>query len=674
MNGPQCPQQRDPLPTFGVLPAYAVALPLRLRSNNVVSQPHPFDYGDGNRQVFIKPLVSVGWQMLSRTFQLTIASVCILASGANAQAEVEKPKALWQISPWFEEQSFTAAFEPHTRTHVNAPLDNGGEPGRATRIIAYALPNGNTIEQTLGCQMAEGLDWHYDIQHVAAQVRLLRSLLPNERVVLICVEAGGLSWPTFRSSQPDANARIGRMLDKWRKQFGTEDAKVTLTGHSGGGSFMFGVIESADKIPSYIDRIAFLDANYSFDAALHAGKLERWLNGDSLRRLIVLAYDDREITLNGKKVVSPTGGTFRATGRMRDAFGSRFKLTQTSDPPFEETTGLDGRIHFYVHSNPQNKILHTVLVGEMNGLAHIATLGTSNEEKWGTFGGPRAYTKWVQPEKDAGSTEQGARSGDRLFLAPRSSLHANFPPRPLNAIGGREFVKSIEGLSLDDREAAILHEISSGNFPEFLRNFKFVAIRGTIKDENRDKEIKSSIGVMPDYLAIGSDADFVRIPMTPRTAQQIADRFGCTLPTRKLVDAIDTTAEVRITPHPLTQDREAAATFHEHHDIIEKQRGDKTLGLLITGIKKDIVLSPRIFERPDRLAIYGWRQLDGTPIQPLTINHWDRYVDYSHGVRLVRNAIQVNGKECKITDLLSDSTRCGLISDEGPMDPPRYPD
>ena len=39
------------------------------------------------------------------------------------------------------------------------------------------------------------------------------------------------------------------------------------------------------------------------------------------RRLIVLAYDDREIMLDGKKVVGPDGGTFRATGRMRDAFG-----------------------------------------------------------------------------------------------------------------------------------------------------------------------------------------------------------------------------------------------------------------------------------------------------------------------------------------------------------------
>ena len=147
---------------------------------------------------------------------------------------------------------------------------------------------------------------------------------------------------------------------------------------------------ASDEIPAYIDRIAFLDANYNFDATQHTGKFERWLKGDDARRLVVIAYDDREITLNGKKVLGPTGGTYRATGRMRDALGKVFPLAQTTNPPFQETTGLDGRIHFFVHPNPQNKILHTVLVGEMNGLVHAATLGTANEEKWGRFGGPQS--------------------------------------------------------------------------------------------------------------------------------------------------------------------------------------------------------------------------------------------------------------------------------------------
>jgi hypothetical protein len=260
------------------------------------------------------------------------------------------------------------------------------------------------------------------------------------------------------------------------------------------------------------------------------------------------------------------------------------------------------------------------------------------------------------------------------------------PARPASAIAGREFVKQMENLSLDEREAAILREITGGNFPDFLRNFKTVSIRGRM--QHAGEEVAVSIEVMPDYLAVGSDDDFVRMPMTPQTAQRIADAFGCILPTRKIVDAIDAHAGLHLEPQPLTQKREAVATFLEHHEIIEGQRRNPLLAtasseqpspppkgegvLLITGIKKDIVLSPRIFERPNRLAIYGWRQLDGRPIQPLTIVHSDRYVDYSHGVRLVRNVIKLEGKDAKIADLLREPERCGLVSDEGPMEPPRY--
>jgi hypothetical protein len=402
------------------------------------------------------------------------------------------------------------------------------------------------------------------------------------------------------------------------------------------------------------------------------------LKGSGSRWLVIIAYDDREITLNGKKVLGPTGGTYRATVRMREALGKHFPLAETTNPPFLETSGLDGRIHFFVHPNPQNKILHTVLVGEMNGLIHAATLGTASEEKWGHLGGPRAYSKWIQREPTPVAKPSPATPPVGSPVGT-SSLPKNLevknqpqlPARPRDAVGGTEFMNSLQKLSLDQREAAILHEIIRGNFPDFLREFKIVPIVGRTEDT---KEVTAKIAVMPDYLAVGSDSDFVRVPMTPQTAQQIADRFGCTLPTRKIVDGIDQAAEVRLAPHPMTVDREAIATFIEHNAIVEKQRAGKPLGLLVIGSKKDIVLTPRIFERPQRLAIYGWRQLNGQPIQPITIVHWNRYVDYSHGVRLVRDNIEFGGTSANISDMLADPDHCGLVSDEGLMKPPRYPE
>lgn len=602
-------------------------------------------------------------------FALVAASA--IASAAESASDAPVPIRDWQSSSEFDECWFTAEVAPDVRLHVNAPRDEAGSPVRGKRLIVFALPNGNTIEQTLGCKMADGLDWHYDIQHVAAQTRRLRTIFPDEPIVLLCVEAKGLSWPNWRRTHHDANVKIAELLDGWRKEFGSDDSKVTLTGHSGGGAFKYGVVEGQDEIPGYIDRVAFLDSDYWFEGEQHAEKFERWLKRAPENRLIVICYDDRYITLDGKRVVSDTGGTFRAARRMRTALKEFFPIAEAEQPPFDQYTGVEGRFIMIVHLNPENKILHTALVGEMNGLIHAQTLGTPQEGKWGTFGGPRAFTQFVQPAPMPPLQAPPAGKAGKPAKPPATAPQSNLPLRPAGAIGGKAFVESVANLSLAEREAAIEREITGGNFPEFLRKFIFVPVRGPGADGH---ETAFPLAVMPDYLAVGSDDDFVRMPMTPRTAQRIADRFGCTLPTRKIVDAIDAQAKLHLEPRPLTVDREALKTFHEHHEIIEKQRSAKPLGMLTTGIKKDVILTPRIFERPERLAIYGWRQLNGQPIQPLTIVHWDRYVDYSHGVRLVLNQVELDGEAVAITDLLADSKRCGLVSDEGAMSPPRYPE
>jgi len=56
------------------------------------------------------------------------------------------------------------------------------------------------------------------------------------------------------------------------------------------------------------------------------------------------------------------------------------------------------------------------------------------------------------------------------------------------------------------------------------------------------------VHVSPDYLAIGSDSDFVRVPMALPTARAIAWESGCSLPTKKLVDLIWAQATVKLSP------------------------------------------------------------------------------------------------------------------------------
>ena len=59
---------------------------------------------------------------------------------------------------------------------------------------------------------------------------------------------------------------------------------------------------------------------------------------------------------------------------------------------------------------------------------------------------------------------------------------------------------------------------------------------------------------------------------------------------------------------------------------------------------------------------------DGIPIQPLYVGHVDWYVDYSHGIRLVKREMTMDGKRVDLEDVLKDPNLCGAVSDEGPID------
>jgi len=185
--------------------------------------------------------------------------------------------------------------------------------------------------------------------------------------------------------------------------------------------------------------------------------------------------------------------------------------------------------------------------------------------------------------------------------------------------------------------------------------------------------------VMPDYVSIGSDEDFCRIPMNPRTAQRLADLFGTSLLTAMLSDEIYDRAEVKLAPFnyvPVGNANELVQKFVEHNEQIERQLSEVggRHGQLVAGIKKDVILSVRIAERPDRVVIYGWHKSDGKPIQPVYSGHVWWYVDYSHGIRFINNQVIINGKPALFTDILKDPVLYKIFSNEDrPMSQPFYP-
>jgi hypothetical protein len=162
------------------------------------------------------------------------------------------------------------------------------------------------------------------------------------------------------------------------------------------------------------------------------------------------------------------------------------------------------------------------------------------------------------------------------------------------------------------------------------------------------------------------------MPMTPHTAQAFCDAAGLALPTRKLVDDVWAQAAARFIPQPLTKDRESPTAFLESQRLIEDQTAGIARGGIWAGLKKDVVLSNRLQERPNRVAIFGWHYPSGRPIQPLTVVHVDWYVDYSHGVRPLRRAVRVDGRQRDYEDVLHDPKWSALFSDEGSITKPRY--
>lgn len=242
----------------------------------------------------------------------------------------------------------------------------------------------------------------------------------------------------------------------------------------------------------------------------------------------------------------------------------------------------------------------------------------------------------------------------------------SLPARPANAMTGSQFYNFILNMTDTQREQAIINEIATGNIPDFLRALKPITVNATINGTPRT----ATYHVTCDYMAIGSDSDFFRMPMSGPLAQQVADILGCTLTTRKITNAVYTNAQVKLAPYPFspaTYDIDSVQVFWLSQQAIENQRQGHANGLLVGGIKKDVVISPTIPTRPSplRVCIYGWHQLNGSPIQPLSTVHENTYEDYSHGIRLVGGVMLVDGVERTVQSVLADASVAALLSDEG---------
>jgi len=255
----------------------------------------------------------------------------------------------------------------------------------------------------------------------------------------------------------------------------------------------------------------------------------------------------------------------------------------------------------------------------------------------------------------------------------------NIPERSELASKGSEFVSLVSSLSTADREMAVVQEVLSGNVPSFSRSMRMLTISETVNGKSHELEIF----VACDYMAIGSEKDYIYIPMTPHTAQLLADTLSCTLPTTRIVDIIYREANHKLTPQPIppSDSMTTIPVFNQHTDSIKQQVLLRNLirspDDLWAGHKKDIIISNEIYSSTDtskRVVIYGWHKGENDPIQPVYNGHASFYADYSHGVRLISKSAVLDGESIELDHILKDPVLSRLISDEGMLAKPYYPE
>lgn len=201
----------------------------------------------------------------------------------------------------------------------------------------------------------------------------------------------------------------------------------------------------------------------------------------------------------------------------------------------------------------------------------------------------------------------------------------------------------------------------------------------------------ATVTMGPVTFSVFADAfkvDGVRVAVSARTAQTVADNLGCILPTPLIEDLIYQQAEVRIPPFPGDVTERLAK---DHSADIDKALANSSKIIrpdtLVATVGKSWVLSNKA--TTDRAVNYGWhcerRRAGGVPVSPAfqstdvkviqspSAAHNLDHVDYSQTLRLVDARCQFDGPnlglgvKTPVAELLQHRDWWVHISHEGPL-------
>ncbi len=231
-----------------------------------------------------------------------------------------------------------------------------------------------------------------------------------------------------------------------------------------------------------------------------------------------------------------------------------------------------------------------------------------------------------------------------------------------------EMINHLKPLFLNQREDKILQYLESGFTPKQNKDVISLTVSKNLLD---GKKHTLTYFVSSDYLSLeGSQkGEFLRTPLSWASSKKVLKMIDAMAPTKEMVDQIYRKSAVKIAPKIKSSGENITNvdSFVRHNDTVNSQLNGATT-LLLGGHKKDIVISKKLLSMPENMAIYGWHQLNGKPIQLLSTAHSSNYMNYSHGLRLVSRKMKLNGEWIDAREILLHPILNKLISDEGAYD------
>ncbi|MEM6532686.1 MAG: peptidoglycan-binding protein [Myxococcota bacterium] len=255
--------------------------------------------------------------------------------------------------------------------------------------------------------------------------------------------------------------------------------------------------------------------------------------------------------------------------------------------------------------------------------------------------------------------ESAVASAESDAEAVRALIAASVPRHVRNqllreaipVLGGQDFLTLME-TEPTDQEELIVQAVLAGNVPDHVRSLVPVTVG------RHGMEV--TFYTLPDVISIGSNDDYVAIPMNRVSAERIAARLGMMLPTPQMVDDRWDQADYRFVPASLGGAATARISAYREHNAMLQREG--TEGSLVGGMAKVYVTDSE--SELGHIGYYGWMRANGTPIQPSYDAHNRNYADYSHGALLSSLFVHIDGVAYSVHDLLRHPTMHRLISHE----------